>query len=212
MKKSISLFLLLLAMSGTHLFAQKNARPNILFIAIDDLKPELGCYGNTLIKTPNIDRLAKMGTVFLSNYCQQAVCGPTRASLLTGMRPDYTKVWDLKTKMRDMNPDIVTIPQYFISQGYVAAGVGKIYHPTCVDNNDEEFSWTIPYLKPKATDFANGLGQPTEGHYQSQEIKEAIAKRLNEKTKPDDEGETGGSKKDLLRNVLMYRTMLMRMV
>ena len=63
--------------------AQKKSKPNVLFIAVDDLKPELGCYGNTIVKTPNIDRLAKMGTVFLSNYCQQAVCGPTRASLMT---------------------------------------------------------------------------------------------------------------------------------
>jgi hypothetical protein len=96
--------LLLLAVSvfTTVSFAQKNKKPNILFIAVDDLKPELGCYGNKIIKTPNIDRLAKMGTVFLNNYCQQAVCGPTRASLMTGMRPDATKVWDLKTKMRDM--------------------------------------------------------------------------------------------------------------
>ena len=71
--------------------AQKS-KPNILFIAVDDLKPELGAYGNKLVKTPNIDRLAKMSTVFLNNYCQQAVCGPTRASLMTGMRPDYTKI------------------------------------------------------------------------------------------------------------------------
>ena len=94
-------FLFLLPVS-----AQEKTKPNILFIAIDDLKPILGCYGNTLIKTPNIDRLAKMGTVFMSNYCQQAVCGPTRASIMTGKRPDYTQVWDLKTKMRDINPDI----------------------------------------------------------------------------------------------------------
>ena len=74
--------------------AQKSKKPNVLFFAIDDLKPILGCYGDSLVKTPNIDRLAKMGTVFMNNYCQQAVCGPTRASLMTGKRPDYTKVWD----------------------------------------------------------------------------------------------------------------------
>jgi arylsulfatase A-like enzyme len=102
--------------------AQQRAKPNILFIAVDDLKPIMGCYGNKLIKTPNIDRLARMGTVFSRNYCQQSVCGPTRASLMTGMRPDYTKVWDLKTQMRDVNPDIVTLPQYLISQGYNTIG------------------------------------------------------------------------------------------
>ena len=103
--------------------------PNILFIAADDLKPVLGCYGDPLIKTTNIDRLAARGTVFLQNYCQQAVCGPTRASLMTGKRPDYTKVWDLKTRMRDINPDIVTLPQYLAQRGYVTAGVGKLYDP-----------------------------------------------------------------------------------
>src|SRR5512133_650925 len=100
---------------------------NVLFIAVDDLKPVLGCYGDKLVKTPNIDRLAARGTVFLQNYCQQAVSGPTRASLMTGMRPDYTRVWDLKTKMRDINPSIVSIPQYFISNGYLTAGIGKIF-------------------------------------------------------------------------------------
>ena len=82
----------------TPMISQKQPKHNILFIAVDDLKPILGCYGNTIIKTPNIDRLAKMATVFNSNYCQQAVCGPTRASIMTGKRPDYTGVWDLKTK------------------------------------------------------------------------------------------------------------------
>ncbi len=102
---------------------------NILFIAVDDLKPVLGCYGDTLIQTPNIDRLADAGTVFLNNHCQQAVCGPSRASLMTGLRPDHTRVWDLKTKMRDMNPDIVSLPQYLRSQGFETDGTGKIYDP-----------------------------------------------------------------------------------
>jgi arylsulfatase A-like enzyme len=120
---------------------EKASRPNILFIAIDDLKPVLGCYGDKLVKTPNIDRLAARGTVFLQNYCQQAVCGPTRASLMTGMRPDYTHVWDLKTKMRDINPEILFLPQYFISKGYQTAGIGKIYDPRCVDDELDKPSW-----------------------------------------------------------------------
>jgi arylsulfatase A-like enzyme len=129
MKNNLLFAILLTFALISNVNAQKS-KPNILFIAVDDLKPELGAYGNKLIKTPNIDRLAKMSTVFLNNYCQQAVCGPTRASLMTGMRPDYTKVWDLKTQMRDMNPNIVTLPQYLISQGYKAVGTGKIYHPS----------------------------------------------------------------------------------
>jgi arylsulfatase A-like enzyme len=168
-------------------FAQKNKKPNILFIAVDDLKPELGCYGNKIIKTPNIDRLAKMGTVFLNNYCQQAVCGPTRASLMTGMRPDATKVWDLKTKMRDVSPDILTIPQYLISQGYTTSGVGKIYHPSSIDKQNDAASWSIPFLKAKDDDYANGLGAPAKKHYQSPETKAAIAAEA-----PPEKGEKGG--------------------
>ncbi|NCZ84929.1 MAG: NAD-dependent epimerase/dehydratase family protein, partial [Burkholderiaceae bacterium] len=98
---------------GANIVRALNARGEKNIIAVDDLKPILGAYGNTFIKTPNIDRLAKMGTTFLNNYCQQAVCGPTRASLMTGRRPDHTKVWDLKTRMRDKNPAIISIPQYF---------------------------------------------------------------------------------------------------
>ena len=103
MKLRLLIAVISIGIFNTAVFAQKKSKPNILFIAIDDLKPELGCYGNNLIKTPNIDRLAAMGTVFLNNYCQQAVCGPTRASLMTGMRPDATKVLDLKTKMKQQN-------------------------------------------------------------------------------------------------------------
>ena len=111
--KPLLLVLLLLNNIIPFVQGQKTAKPNILFIAVDDLKPIMGCYGNEGIKTPNIDRLAKMGTTFMNNHCQQAVCGPTRASLLTGKRPDATKIWDLKTQMRDMNPDILNLPQYF---------------------------------------------------------------------------------------------------
>jgi iduronate 2-sulfatase len=117
--------------------------------------------------------LARMGTVFGSNYCQQAVCGPTRASIMTGMRPDYTKIWDLKTKMRDMNPNIVTLPQYFISQGYATSGVGKIYHPSCVDKKGDKPSWSVPYLMPQPSDFVNGM--PVKKHYQSPELKALAA-------------------------------------
>ena len=130
---------------------------NVLFIPIDDLKPMLGAYGNTLVKTPNIDRIAKLGTVFLNNSCQQAICGPARASLMTGMYPDYTQVWDLRTKMRDINPTILTIPQYFKEQGYTTAGVGKTFDNRCVDNGQDmdKPSWSIPYIKINSKKYAN---------------------------------------------------------
>lgn len=152
------------------IIAQDKEKMNVLFIAVDDLKPILGCYGNKLIKTPNIDRLASRGTVFLSNYCQQAVSGPTRASLMTGMRPDYTRVWDLKTKMRDMNPDIVTLPQYLKENGYTTAGIGKIYDPRCVDTDLDKPSWSIPFHKNADQYYSVSIGMPQFG-YQLPETK-----------------------------------------
>ena len=160
-------------------FSQEKNKPNILFIAIDDLKPILGCYGNTIIKTPNIDRLAKMGTVFMNNYCQQAVCGPTRASLMTGKRPDYTQVWDLKTKMRDINPDILSLPQYLITQGYSTQGIGKVYDSRCVDKKMDEPSWSVPYynyFKTEEKYYAKETGMPVLGAYQSAKTKELAIK------------------------------------
>jgi choline-sulfatase len=117
-------------------------RPNVLFIAVDDLRPELGCYGNTHVKSPNIDRLAQQGVTFGRAYCQQAVCNPSRASLLTGLRPDTIKVWDLKTDFRQTTPDAVTLPQHFKQNGYHSVAIGKIYH----NNIPDDRSWSEPKL------------------------------------------------------------------
>ncbi len=119
-------------------------KPNILFIAIDDLRPELGCYGNKIVKTPNMDRIAAHGIVFNHAYCQQAVCSPSRSSLLTGRRPDATKVWDLKTHFRAALPDCVTLPQYFKLNGYYCAALNKIYHHGFEDGR----SWNEPHWYP----------------------------------------------------------------
>src|SRR5207237_2782544 len=113
---------------------------NVLFIAVDDLRPELGCYGNNVVKTPNIDRLAARGVVFERAYCQQAVCSPSRSSLMTGRRPDATKVYDLVTHFRKALPDVVTLPQHFMKHGYYAHGMGKIYH----GGYNDAPSWTVP--------------------------------------------------------------------
>lgn len=133
-------------------FAAQSAsrRPNVLFIAVDDLRPELGCYGVSGIKSPNIDRLAKRGMVFDRAYCQQAVCSPSRTSLLTGARPDTTKVWDLVTHFRDAMPDVVTLPQHFRQNGYFVQGMGKIYHP----GYDDPRSWSVPWQTPGAPAYA----------------------------------------------------------
>jgi iduronate 2-sulfatase len=117
---------------------------NILFIAVDDLRNQLGCYGDPVAITPNIDRLAKSGIVFNGAYCQQAVCGPSRASLLTGRRPDVTKVWDLKAHFRTALPNVITLPQYFKQNGYQSRCVGKIYHDPA--NLQDRISWSAPEI------------------------------------------------------------------
>ncbi|MFC2111317.1 sulfatase [Bacteroidota bacterium] len=121
---------------------EEKQRPNILFISVDDLRNELGCYGSTYIKTPNIDRLAQSAVVFNNAYCQLAVSNPSRASIMTGLRPDSTRVWDLFTKLRDNLPDVVTLPQYFKNNGYHTAAIGKIYH----NNIPDTLSWSEPKL------------------------------------------------------------------
>ncbi len=120
-------------------------RPNVLFLAVDDLRVELGCYGSTPVKSPNIDRLAQRGTLFNRAYCQQAVCNPSRASLLTGLRPDTLGVWDLPTHFRQKRPDTVTLPQLFKQHGYVTQNIGKIFHNWRQDAfKGDAISWSLP--------------------------------------------------------------------
>ena len=115
--------------------------PNVLFIAVDDLRPMLGCYGDKVARTPNIDRLASDGTVFRKAYCQQAVCSPSRLSLMTGRRPDTIRVWDLNTHFRKALPHVVTLPQFFRKQGYHCRSIGKIFHGGGPPSKDEP-SWS----------------------------------------------------------------------
>ncbi len=119
--------------------------PNILFISVDDLRNELKCYGVNEIHSPNIDGLAASGVAFSHAYCQQAVCNPSRVSLMTGLRPDSSKVWDLGTEMRSVIPDVVTLPQHFRQHGYRAVAYGKIYHNPFPDVQ----SWDEPTHSPQ---------------------------------------------------------------
>ena len=114
-------------------------KPHVLFIAIDDLRPELGCYGSEIVKSPSIDRLAKEGRRFNRAYCQQSICSPSRASLMTGSRPDEIGIIENRAYFRELNPGIVTLPQHFIQNGYEAVYCGKIYHGRMTD---EQYSWS----------------------------------------------------------------------
>jgi iduronate 2-sulfatase len=117
----------------------------VLFIAVDDLRVELGCYGHSIVKSPNVDRLANRGTLFTRAYCQQAVCNPSRASLLTGLRPDTIRVWDLPTHFRQNRLDVVTLPQLFKENGYHAQCIGKIFHNGRQDAyKGDPVSWSVP--------------------------------------------------------------------
>ncbi|MEE2753971.1 MAG: sulfatase [Candidatus Latescibacterota bacterium] len=116
--------------------------PNVLFIAVDDLRPQLGCYGVREVHSPHIDELASQGTVFDRAYCQQSVCAPSRASVMTGCRPDTTGIFDLQTPVRSVMPDVVTLPQHFKNHGYTTRSIGKIYH----HRNDDLEGWSdVPY-------------------------------------------------------------------
>jgi iduronate 2-sulfatase len=125
--------------------APAGKRMNVLFIAVDDLRPSIGCYGAPLVQTPNIDRIASSGTVFTRAYCQQAVCSPSRTSLLTGRRPDTTGVYDLETHFRKNIPGVVTLPEQFKANGYHTQGLSKIYH----GGLDDPQSWSVPHWQPK---------------------------------------------------------------
>lgn len=114
-------------------------KPNILFIAVDDLRPEIGAYGSNIAITPNIDKLAADGLLFTRAYCQQAICSPSRASLMTGARPETTQISENYTYFRDVWPDVVTLPQHFRNHGYETVYSGKIYHGQFTD---EELSWS----------------------------------------------------------------------
>lgn len=180
----------------THLFAALTAvltmtlaqaaettapRYNVLFIAVDDLRPQTGCYGDKLAKTPNIDRLAESGLLFNRAYCQQALCCPTRSSLLTGRRPDSTKVYDLYTHFRKALPNCVTLPEYFKQHGYHTQAHGKIYH----GGFDDPQSWTVPLDYDSRTiepDNAPTTTVDTQAKAPSKATAKAVAKRAKATT------------------------------
>jgi iduronate 2-sulfatase len=162
MKKLLLILLSLYALLPTAgLQAQQ---PNVLFIAVDDLRTALGCYGDPLVQSPNIDRLARQSRVFQHAYCMQAVCGPSRTALLTGRLPDNTRVWHNRNLFRDSHPDLVTLPQHFRNNGYHTASLGKVFSGNAKELDPA--SWSEPeilkqpgwrnYVKPSPGESGKG--------------------------------------------------------
>jgi arylsulfatase A-like enzyme len=154
LRLAVAMFFLTLGCAGLPAMG----RPNVLFIAIDDLRPQLGCYGDPVVKSPNIDALAKQAVRFDRAYCQLALCNPSRSSLLSGRRPDHLRVYDLKTFLRDKNPDIVTLPQLFKQNGYTTLSFGKIFH-TGNGNHEDPISWSEKSYHPGKTAAGPTHGQ-----------------------------------------------------
>jgi uncharacterized sulfatase len=162
--------------------AQSQRRPNVLLIIADDQNNDLGTYG-AAVSTPNIDRLAQQGVRFDHAYNQYPLCGPSRASFLTGLRPDSVGIYDLTTHFRTRHPDIVTLPQLFKNEGYFTARVGKIYHynvPMDIGTNglDDAASWNAVY-NPRGNDRENmetiiGLGPNGASSYRVDDVPDEL--------------------------------------
>lgn len=132
------------------LAAARAERSNVLFVVADDLRTSLGCYGDTLAKSPNIDQLASKSQSFLNAYAQQAVCAPSRTSMLTSRRPDTTRLYDFNSYWRVHSGNYTTLPQHFKSEGYYTMSVGKVFHPGIASNHTDDYpySWSIPAYHP----------------------------------------------------------------
>ena len=141
-------------------------KQNVLFISVDDLRTSLGVYDDPIAISPNIDQLASEGITFREAFCQSAVCAPSRASLMTGVRPDSTRVWHLGDKFREINPQAVTMPQYFSNFGYHTVNIGKIFHNYMPDS----ISWDEPDLRPAQYLKKDWLKRDGETFYISEEV------------------------------------------
>lgn len=149
MNKSVMVFVICLLTGGI----ADGKNPNVLFIAVDDLRTNLGCYGDPLAATPNIDKLAARSLRFTRAYCQFASCNASRTSVLTGQRPDSISVWKLNTNFRDTAPNAVTLPQHFKRNGYHTEAIGKVLHNYNKNMRDNDLSWSVPARLDKLNHF-----------------------------------------------------------
>lgn len=127
-------------------------KPNVLLILVDDLKPAMGCYGDTTAITPNLDALVNRGMRFDLAYCNQAVCAPSRFTLMLGSHSTSTGLYGLGSPLRDIVPDAVTMPQYFAKHGYRTESLGKVFH-IGHGNNGDPASFSVPHFKDKVIEY-----------------------------------------------------------
>jgi arylsulfatase A-like enzyme len=142
----------------------KQGPPNVIFIAVDDLRPELNCYGQSKIHSPNLDQLAQEGFLFERAYCNIPVCGASRASILTGMRPRPDRFLDFSTRADEDAPEALSLPQHFKQNGYHTLSMGKVFH----HRNDKPDSWSELPWHP-------GMDQKTGGSWRNYLLTENIA-------------------------------------
>lgn len=134
---------------------QEKGSLNVLLIVADDLRPSLGCFGDKVVKSPNIDQLASKSNVFHNAFVQQAVCAPSRTSFLTGRRPDTTRLYDFGSYWREHAGNYTTLPQHFKSSGYITMSVGKVFHPGIASNHSDDYpySWSTPPYHPSSYEY-----------------------------------------------------------
>jgi iduronate 2-sulfatase len=154
-----------------------SAQPNVLLLCVDDLKPAIGCYGDKLAITPNLDRLAARGVRFERAFCNQSVCAPSRNNLLLGSRSTSLGIYGLDRNFRTAVPNAVTMTQHFMKHGYRAEAIGKILH-TGHGNHDDDASWSVPTHKEKVVEYldpknsANGQLTREEAFFTNQKLGE----------------------------------------
>ncbi|MDR1384853.1 MAG: sulfatase [Planctomycetaceae bacterium] len=178
MKKLLQLMIVIFLTITAHVFGAD--KPNVLFIAVDDLRPELGCYGNNRIQSPNIDRLAKQGTVFEHAYCMVSVCGASRSALLTGTRPKYNRFVSAHIYASKDAPNAIPLNTHFKNNGYTTINNGKVFH--FVDDHND--GWSEPAWRSKQPAYA--LRESRETLQKDREYKAEINKLKN--NNPDTRG------------------------
>lgn len=166
----------------------KEERPNVLFVIVDDLRPELGCYGNSEIRTPRFDKFAEESILFTRTHCQAAACAPSRASVMLGMRPDSTRVWSLGEKFRVINPKAVTMPQHFHKYGYYTVSMGKIFH----NHMPDPVSFDEPDLRPPKYKTPELIDRDPESFYHDEDLKKEHTKVREERIKRNPNAYAGG--------------------